>query len=74
MLMAVFLGMGNTVLAVVQGPPPPVPPAVAARADTPGLTLPIVGLLLAVLLLGVWLPPPLRALIEGAAAQVEGRP
>jgi hydrogenase-4 component F len=81
LLMAVFLGMGSTVLAVVHGEPPTAAdagerdtPAAAERADTPGLVLPIVGLLLLVLVLGVWLPEGLQALLRDAAAYVEGAP
>jgi hydrogenase-4 component F len=74
LLMAVFLGMGSTVLAVVQGEAPPVAGAVEAHADRPGLTLPVGLALLLVLGLGIWLPEPLRAILQGAAAGVEGRP
>ncbi len=71
LLMAVFLGMGSTVLAVVLGEPPPStsPPAQRERA---ALTLPIVLALLFVLALGVYLPSLLRELLEQAAAHIEG--
>ena len=74
LLMAVFLGMGSTVLSVVQGQTPPRDSASPDHADRPSLVLPIVLALLLVLLLGVWLPGPLRELLLAAAAQVEGRP
>jgi hydrogenase-4 component F len=74
LLMAVFLGMGSTVLSVVQGQTPPNVSASPAHADRPSLTLPIVLALLLVLLLGIYLPGPLQQLLAAAAAQVEGRP
>ncbi len=73
LLMAVFLGMGSTVLAVVQGETPPQDGANAAHADRPSLVLPIALALLLVLALGVWMPEPLRLLLEQATAHVEGR-
>jgi hydrogenase-4 component F len=72
LLMAVFLGMGSTVLAVVQGEAPPADAATVANADRPALTLPIGLALLLVLALGTWLPAPLHELLLAAAAQVEG--
>jgi hydrogenase-4 component F len=73
LLMAVFLGMGSTVLAVVQGEAPPAAGTAAAQADRASLTLPIGLALLLVLGLGVCLPGPLYELLTAAAAQVEGR-
>jgi hydrogenase-4 component F len=72
LLMAVFLGMGSTVLAAVQGEPPAGERAV--HGDRPSLVWPIAGLLLLVTVLGCWLPEPLRELLQAAAAAVEGRP
>ena len=72
LLMAVFLGMGSTVLAVVQGEAPPPDRTTAAHADRPSLTLPILLALLLVLGLGVYLPGPLHELLRAAAANVEG--
>ncbi len=74
LLMAVFLGMGSTVLSVVQGQTPPRDGKGPDHADRASLTLPIVLALLLVLLLGVYLPGPLQELLHAAAAQVEGRP
>lgn len=75
LLMAVFLGMGSTVLTVVQGEPKEHTAANAhGAADAPSLVLPIAGLLAVVLCLGLWVPPPLLALLHDAAASVEGRP
>ncbi|MFO1077921.1 MAG: proton-conducting transporter membrane subunit [Planctomycetota bacterium] len=72
LLMAVFLGMGSTVLAVVQGEPPAPTATASHRCDRPALVLPIALSLLLVLLLGVYLPPPLRELLEQAAAHIGG--
>jgi hydrogenase-4 component F len=72
LLCMIFIGMGSTVLAVVQGAPS------AARAAGPGDTtltvLPIVLLLLLVLLLGVYIPPPLDAMLHDAATYLGGLP
>jgi hydrogenase-4 component F len=73
LLMAVFLGMGSTVLAVVLGEPPPRTSPAAPR-ERASLTLPIVLALLFVLALGVYLPSLLRELLEQAAAHIEGHP
>ncbi len=72
LLMAVFLGMGSTVLAVVQGDPPPV--TQTGRGDRIGLVLPILMLLLLVLGVGVMTPAPLLELLQQAAAVVEVKP
>jgi hydrogenase-4 component F len=71
LLAVIFIGMGATVLAVVQGTPP-------ARLDTRPykesfLTVaPIVAFLGGVLMLGLYLPRPLDALLHGAADFVRG--
>jgi hydrogenase-4 component F len=79
LLAAVFLGMGATVLAVVQGTPPEpaFPDAPAVRAPfRDGLRTcgPILGLLALVLLLGLAIPPPLESLLREAAASLEVKP
>ncbi len=70
LLFVVFAGMGSTVLAVVQGEP---------RDDVPttfrdglGTVGPPLLLLFVVLLLGVWVPPPLERALHEAAIFVEG--
>jgi hydrogenase-4 component F len=68
----VFIGMGSTVLAVVEGPAPETPAANAYR-DTWGTTAPIMACLLLVLLLGVYIPPPLETLLREAARFLEGQ-
>jgi hydrogenase-4 component F len=70
LLFVVFVGMGSTVLSVVQGTP---------RADLPdgpfhdtvGTVGPAILLLMVVLVLGVWVPPALTAALEEAALFLE---
>jgi hydrogenase-4 component F len=70
LLFVVFIGMGSTVLALVQGQP---------RADLPdsgfhdavGTVGPALLLLLAVLVLGVWVPPAIDTALREAALFVE---
>jgi len=71
-LAVVFVGMGATVLRVVQGA---APEGLADNGfgDTPLLAGPPLALLAAVLLLGLAVPAPLRRLVEDAAALVGGR-
>ena len=73
LLLAVFIGMGATVLKVVQGRVP-----LAARRtpyrDTLITGAPVVGLLLLVLLLGVVIPEPLGGLIRDTVKMLEVRP
>lgn len=68
----IFLGMGRTVLAAVQGRP-----SAAARRtachDTFLTAAPIVLTLLIVLLLGLFIPPPLAAILHQAAAYMGAR-
>jgi hydrogenase-4 component F len=67
-----FVGMGATVLSVVQGKPPDdVPPG--GYRDTFRTGAPVVLFLALVLLLGVYVPAPLRALLSDAAELLEGR-
>ena len=73
MLVVVFLGMGATVVRVVQGEPP------QAAKDRPyrehfWTVAPPLGFLGLVLLLGVYVPPPLSVLIKDAVSFLELRP
>ena len=74
LLLVVFIGMGATVLQVVQGAPP------AETGDAPpyrdGLLTgaPAAVFMALVLLLGLYIPAPLSALIEDAVRFLEGRP
>lgn len=71
LLAVVFLGMGLTVLRIVQGAPSAaVQPAPLFR-DGVGTGLPIVVLLGLVLLLGVYVPDPVSALLRDAALFLE---
>jgi hydrogenase-4 component F len=66
LLCIVFIGMGATVLAVVQGEPPAGTMANSYR-DTVRTTRPIVLFMALVLLLGLYIPPPLETLLHDAA-------
>jgi hydrogenase-4 component F len=68
LLAVVFMGMGATVLSVTQGP-------ADARATRPARetgAMSLVGLIVLVLLLGTYIPDPLRALLAEAAGLLEG--
>jgi hydrogenase-4 component F len=70
-LSVIFIGMGATVLGVVQGSPPEdLPPN--RFGDSLLSAGPPLALLAAVLALGLWVPPPLQALFEAAAASLGG--
>jgi hydrogenase-4 component F len=69
LLFVVFVGMGSTVLAVVQGRPPHAAIASPFR-DSAGKTLPIAVSMALVLLLGLWIPAPLLSLLREAAAGI----
>jgi hydrogenase-4 component F len=71
-LFIVFAGMASTVLAVAQGEPTEVLPGVTYRAGPLALA-PIVLCLGVVLLLGVYVPAPVEALLRNGAAALEGR-
>jgi len=62
------MGMGATVLAVVQGIPAGGEKSVARSPETFLTVAPAVAFLVLVLCLGLYLPPPLEALIRHAAA------
>jgi hydrogenase-4 component F len=70
LLCIVFIGMGATVLAVVQGNPPP-PVEANTYRDTIGTTGPILLFMALVLLLGLYIPPPLEALLTEAKRFLE---
>ena len=70
-LSVIFIGMGATVLGVVQG----VPPEEAQRTPFGDSLLtagPPLLLMAAVLALGLWVPAPLRAAFEAASAYLGG--
>ncbi|MCC7387060.1 MAG: hydrogenase [Deltaproteobacteria bacterium] len=70
LLFVVFVGMGGTVLAVVQGTPREDLPDTGFH-DNLGTVGPALILLLAVVILGLWVPPGLEAALREAATFVE---
>jgi hydrogenase-4 component F len=73
LLAVVFIGMGSTVLAVVQGEPPGDVPRTAFR-ERFSTVAPVVLFMALVLVLGLYIPPPLDALLRDATAALEGKP
>lgn len=73
LLFVVFVGMGGTVLAVVQGAPRDDLPDTGFH-DSVGTVGPALILLVAVVVLGVWVPPALDTALRDAAAFVEAGP
>ncbi len=70
-LLVAFVGMGTTVLAVVQGTPEPMKPTgIHDSVSTGG---PVLLFLALVLLLGVYIPAPLAALLGEAARFLEAK-
>jgi hydrogenase-4 component F len=68
----VFIGMGATVLAVVQGNAPEQTQPNGFR-DSISTSVPILLFMALVLLLGLYVPPPLDSLLREAAALLEGK-
>jgi hydrogenase-4 component F len=70
MLAIIFIGMGATVLRVVQGEPSP---AAKARLYKERIltVAPVAAFLVLVLLMGVYIPPPVNALLQDASAFLE---
>src|SRR5262249_47701103 len=78
LLGVVFIGMGSTVLGMVQGDPPESPasaeenddeaPAAETYRDSIATCAPIVLFMALVLLLGLYIPPPLDAILREAMA------
>lgn len=73
LLGAVFVGMGATVLSVVQGRPSE-EVMKSPYSDRLRKTFPMLIAMGLVLLLGLWIPAPLRRLLADAAASLEVRP
>jgi hydrogenase-4 component F len=70
LMCVVFIGMGTTVLSVVQGTPPVLKSANGFH-DSFSTSAPILLFMSLVLLLGLYIPPPLEALLREAAAFLE---
>jgi hydrogenase-4 component F len=70
LLFVVFVGMGGTVLAVVQGKPHEHLPDTGFR-ESVGTVGPPLVLLIAVIVLGVWVPPAIGSALWDAATFVE---
>jgi hydrogenase-4 component F len=68
LLAIVFIGMGTTVLAVVQGE---APAKTNGLHDSIATGLPVLLFMALVLLLGLYVPPPLERLLSDAAAFLE---
>ncbi len=71
LLAIIFIGMGSTVLAVVQGVPPEDAEGRTFR-ESPLKTLPIAVSLALVLVMGVWIPAPVTDLLHAAARLLGG--
>ena len=69
-IVAIFGGFFHHISQLVFGPKPEVPRGDSSRWKT----YPVIGLAAVVLILGVWLPAPLNALITDAAHILEVRP
>jgi len=72
-LVVVFFGMGATVLAVVQGEPPASAPETSFKDRLVTVASPL-GFMALVLLLGLYIPPSLSAMLHEAAAFVSVTP
>jgi hydrogenase-4 component F len=73
LLLLVFIGMGTTILAAVQGRRPDGAKTVSCQ-DTLITGAPMMVLLGIVLLLGIYIPGPVRTLLYDAAQFLEARP
>lgn len=71
LLAVIFIGMGSTVLAVVQGVPPEDAEGRSFR-ESPFKTLPIVASLALVVVMGVWIPDWMSSLLHAAARLLGG--
>jgi hydrogenase-4 component F len=73
LLLIIFIGMGRTVLTVVQGRPP-ISSRRTTYRDTLLTSLPILISFALVLMMGTYIPRPLAAMLHDAAQFLEGRP
>jgi len=70
-LVVIFIGMGSTVLSVVQGPVSPAGERTAFR-DSFSKTAPMLVALAMVVVMGVWIPDAVMDLVGAAARMLEG--
>lgn len=70
-LVVIFIGMGTTVLAVVQGPVSPAGATTDFR-DTFWRVAPMLAALTIVLVMGIWIPGAVYGLVLSAAQMLEG--
>ncbi len=70
-LLVIFIGMGSTVLPLVQGLPTPPIEGTRPYRETFLTTAPMLSLMAFVLMLGLWIPGPLRTLLDEAVAYLE---
>ena len=70
-LVVIFIGMGSTVLAVVQGPISTAGGTTDFR-DSFWKTAPILAALAMVVIMGVWIPGAVRTMVLEAAKALEG--
>jgi formate hydrogenlyase subunit 3/multisubunit Na+/H+ antiporter MnhD subunit len=73
LLAGIFLGMSDTVMQVAFGNPSHRRTRISYH-DTFATTAPMVAALLFTVVLGLWLPRPAAAMLQGATALAEGRP
>jgi hydrogenase-4 component F len=71
LLAVIFIGMGSTVLAVVQGVPPEDPEGRSFR-ESAFKTVPIIVSLALVVMMGVWIPAWILTLLHAAARLLGG--
>ena len=71
LLWVVFVGMGHTVLRVVQGAPET---KSASPRESLTLVAPVAVLACVILVLGLWMPAPLLRMLQEAVAYLEVRP
>ncbi|MFI5198563.1 MAG: hydrogenase, partial [Thermoanaerobaculia bacterium] len=67
----IFIGMGSTVLAVVQGPVSPAGETTDFR-DSFWKTAPMLAALAMVVVMGVWIPDAVETLVREASKALEG--
>jgi hydrogenase-4 component F len=70
-LLIIFIGMGSTALAVVQGPVSPAGTATDFR-DTFWRVAPMLAALAMVLVMGIWIPDSVYGLVLSAAQMLQG--